>query len=136
MNCFYSPNEPAVGICKSCGKGLSAAFAADLGNGLACKGICEDRVRRINAMIDSNFKVLSVSNTQLRRNAIFSVVSGILFVAIGFYMGLPEAQPLGVIFSLLGVVFAIRGLLSYTRGARYPTPPPNAESGADAISRQ
>jgi len=41
MNCFYHPNQEAIGTCKSCGKGLCAACATDLGKGLACRNRCE-----------------------------------------------------------------------------------------------
>ena len=121
MNCYYSPQNQAVGICKSCGRGISFDFAADVGNGLACKDRCEDRVKTINRMIDRNSKVLSITNTQLRRNMIFSAVSGVLFAIFGVYMGFRDSGLPGIIFVALGVAFILRGVLSYTRAAKYPT---------------
>jgi len=96
-------------------------FATDVGNGLACKGQCEERVQSINRMIDSNSKILAVSNTQLRRNMIFTIISGLLFCAFGTYMGFGDNGLPGIIFVALGVAFILRGVFSYTRSAQYPS---------------
>jgi hypothetical protein len=71
-------------------------------------------------MVDRNSKVLSITNAQLRRNMIFSTVSGALFAVFGVYMGLRDSRFPGAIFLALGVTFILRGVLSYTRAARYP----------------
>ena len=68
-------------------------------------------------MIDNNAKILTVSNTQLRRNMIFTIVAGILFAALG----LQWHDNTGMIFIILGIAFIIKGALSYTRSAQYPT---------------
>ncbi len=41
MQCSYHPDRLAVGACKSCGKGLCAECAVDLGDAFACRGRCE-----------------------------------------------------------------------------------------------
>jgi hypothetical protein len=46
MRCFYHENE-AVGICKSCGKGICQDCAIDFKKGLACRGHCEESVQHI-----------------------------------------------------------------------------------------
>jgi hypothetical protein len=132
MNCYYSPSQPAIGICKACGKGLSADYAVDVGYGLACKNSCEERVRIINSMIDTNSKVMTVANTQLRRNAIFTIVSGLLFMGLGYFMGLPSREPIAFIFTALGLAVTIRGFLGYTQSARYPIVKVKAGKGTAA----
>lgn len=72
-------------------------------------------------MIDSNSRILAVSNTQLRRNMIFTIISGILFCAFGYYMGLGDYGLPGIIFIALGIAFIFKGIFSYTRSAQYPT---------------
>jgi hypothetical protein len=120
MNCFYHAGVTAVGICKSCGRGICTECAIDIGNGLACKSRCEERARTINQMIDANTKVLTTANTQLRRNMLFTLVASVLFVLLGLSFG--YQSPPGIIFVALGVAFFFRGVFSYTRAARYPTP--------------
>ena len=95
--------------------------AADIQDGLACKGRCEERAIRINKIIDRNERLIAVSNTQLRRQMIFMVISGLLFVALGAVMSFVSSGITGAIFIALGVVFVIRGIASYNRSARYPT---------------
>ena len=131
MNCYYSPDQPAVGLCKSCLRGLSKEYATDVGDGLACKGICETRARKINLMVDSNSKVITVANAQLKKNASFSIVSGVLFGALGFFMGLPSGQPTAVIFGLLGLLFIVRGISGYARSSKYPSSEAEGEQSAD-----
>jgi hypothetical protein len=46
MRCFYHEKE-AVGICKSCGKGVCQDCAIDFKKGLACRGHCEESVQHI-----------------------------------------------------------------------------------------
>ena len=122
MNCYYQPNTPAIGVCKSCGRGLSIEYATDVGNGLACKDKCEDRVRLLNSIIDRNTTILAVSNTQLRRNMIFSVTVGLLFCVLGVNMGFANSGLPGGVYVALGIVFILRGIFSYTRSAQYPNP--------------
>ena len=131
MNCFYSPNQPAIGLCKSCLRGLSSEYATDVGDGLACKGICETRARKINLMVDSNSKVMAVANTQVQKNASFSIVAGVLFGAMGFFMGLPSGQPMALLFCGLGLLFIFRGISGYTRSSKYPSSEADGEQGAD-----
>ena len=126
MNCYYSPNLPAIGICKSCGKGLSSEYAVDVGNGLACKNICEERVKLINRIIDSNSKVLLSANKQLLRNTIFMIIIGLLFVGLGIFTGRFGSNPAGIIFCAMGGVFVLRGIFGYTRPVRYPTTESNS----------
>ena len=122
MNCFYHPESPAIGLCKSCLRGLCAECAADIHNGLACRNQCEDRARTINRMVDANPTVMATANTQLRRNMLFTLVAGVLFIVLGLTMGFEDTWLPGGIFAALGVAFIVRGITSYTRAARYPTP--------------
>ena len=73
-------------------------------------------------MVDANSQVMATANTHLRRNRLFTLVSGLLFIALGFGMGFHDDWLPGGIFAALGVVFIVRGIGSYTRAARYPTP--------------
>lgn len=45
MNCYYHPEVPAVGVCKSCGRGICTACAAEVEHGIACRERCELRAR-------------------------------------------------------------------------------------------
>jgi hypothetical protein len=105
--------------------------AVDIDNGLACKHKCEERAKSINKMIDSNSRVMTVANKQLRGGMIFTIVAGALFVALGLYFKPLEGSP-WIIFVALGATFIVRGIFAYRRSARYPTIPEKTEQGAAA----
>jgi hypothetical protein len=64
VNCFYHQNEPAIGICKSCGKGVCRECAVDFTQGLACRGRCEDDVQTRIRQINDYDKVLAQNREQ------------------------------------------------------------------------
>ena len=65
MRCFYHQDKEAVGTCKSCGKGVCAECAVDLGKGLACRSRCEESVRAIIQLVDRNIHTTSPAKAQL-----------------------------------------------------------------------
>jgi hypothetical protein len=44
MNCFNHRDKPAIGVCKSCGKGICGDCAAECHNGLVCKETCGQKI--------------------------------------------------------------------------------------------
>jgi len=61
MHCFYHQDREAVGMCKSCGKGLCGECAADLNKGLACRSRCEEDARAVIELIDRNIQLATAS---------------------------------------------------------------------------
>jgi hypothetical protein len=85
MNCYYHPNQPAVGICKHCQRGLCIACAADVDDSLACKDRHEEQVRNVNIITDRNLLQTKRIGSNYRRNAVFYFLSGVLFAGFGLY---------------------------------------------------
>lgn len=48
MNCYIHGSVSAVGVCKSCMKGLCHECAQEVEASLSCKGHCEGRVELLN----------------------------------------------------------------------------------------
>jgi len=127
MRCYYHQDKEAVGVCKSCGKGLCTECAVELNKGLACRGRCEADVRALIELVDRNIKLsptttrLIESNRSLRASGfIFNFVFGAVFVAWGLqdkerfsFVTIP-----GVCFLLFGCY----GFLQARRLARASTP--------------
>lgn len=59
MRCFYHQDKEAVGVCRSCGKGVCIECAVDLGKGLACRGRCEENAGAIIQLVDKNIQLSS-----------------------------------------------------------------------------
>ena len=74
MNCFNHPGVPAVGVCKSCQKGLCKECAVDLGHGIACKNHREE------------VEVLSQYQSGMRSLFILMLLGVVLFLS-GILMG-------------------------------------------------
>jgi hypothetical protein len=112
MKCFYDPTQDAIGICKCCGRGLSASHAVDLDKGLACRGRCEEDVRQI---ID-NLKYARASTQMLKgsgkaafANSFFLLAAGATFSVMGITLRFdPLLITLGSIFLIFGGYILVR----------------------------
>ncbi len=120
MKCFNHSKKDAVGICKSCGRGLCSDCAVDLKNGLACKNACEDQVKILNKMLDMNEKVMSTSNRNLKITGYFGLISGILFIFLGYYFLRNLEAIVGAIFIILGVAYLVSSILRLSRTSQFP----------------
>ena len=120
MQCFKHRTAGAVGICKSCGKGVCAECAADTGDGLACRDTCEERVLLLGRMVANNAKVMRTANAQTRSAGLMAVILGLVFLAFGGW-GYLANQPTLMFLGALGAVFLVFGLVRLV-GERYPTP--------------
>jgi hypothetical protein len=119
MKCFYNHEQDAVGLCKSCGKGISSDYAVDLGKGLACKDRCEKDATDLIALIDSNIAMRGTSQKLINgsgRNGIVSSVilgmMGAVFLFTGLRSGSPEYFSVAI-----GVLFFAWGITGYLRSA-------------------
>lgn len=124
MRCFDHPDREAVGVCKSCQKGLCGECAVDLGQGLACRGRCEETVRGLIALIAGNLKARAVGSQLVlgyRRNVIYA---GAFLVAVGSLIlswGALAPKPIWVVV-MFGALFLVYGAFQIARGARLPRP--------------
>src|SRR5687767_8410308 len=90
MKCFYHHEKDAVGTCRSCDKGLCPDCAVDLTYGLACRGRCEDAVRKLIALRQESLNAREVGERALlanrssrRTTAAFGAVLGALLLTFG-----------------------------------------------------
>ena len=85
MNCYYHPGQPAAGICKHCQRGLCTDCITEVGDILACKDRHEEQVRALNALTTRNLLQAGRVGSNYLRNAIFYLLSGVLFAGFGLY---------------------------------------------------
>jgi len=69
MRCFYHQDKEAVGLCKSCAKGVCAECAVDLGNALACRNRCEERAQSIIKIQDHAIQSLKPLQPRMQLTA-------------------------------------------------------------------
>lgn len=112
MNCYYHRDKPAIGLCKYCQRGLCSECSANAGDSLACKGLHEEQVQRMEGLMQQNLLQSKRLGSDYLRNTIFYGVVGILFT--GF--GISQLRWLG----LQAVVYLMIGLaLLWAAGANY-----------------
>jgi Flp pilus assembly protein TadB len=115
MRCFYHQDVEAVGACKNCGRGLCAACALDVGNGLACPQRCEEEVRSLNRMIARNKTAYQKTSGAYVRVAAFYALVGVGF----FTAGLLDWHGFAWMLVPAGVIFLVAGILHYVTGRRF-----------------
>ncbi|MBI5933960.1 MAG: hypothetical protein HY867_09655 [Chloroflexi bacterium] len=102
MNCFNHPDVPAVGVCKTCQKGLCIVCAYDLGNGIACKNH-RDEVEARNSITDVH-----------RVAAVFAILGCIMMLS-GSFMDFSTDEKEQIL-QLLGIVMAFLGAFFFWLG--------------------
>ena len=114
MKCFYHNDMDAVGICKSCKKGLCIDCAVDLGKGLACKNYCEEDVKRLIDISQDNIQYVSNTSKILRSSKTVGPTTSKIFIAFGIIsiiVSILPGMPFIPYFSI-GALFLLCGIIS------------------------
>jgi len=114
MNCFNHPKISAVGICKVCNKGLCKECATDLGHGLACKDIHEEKANSIEMVISRNAKAHEDAPKNLLIMPAFFIFMGVVISGYCFYYGKGFTNSS----SIMGLGFIFFGLLIWFRNRK------------------
>lgn len=116
MKCFYHNNKDAVGICKSCQKGLCTDCAVDLGKGLACKNYCEEEVKGLIHISQENIQSSSDTSKILRSTKAVGPITSKLFIAVGIIFIIFSILPgIPVIpFFSIGALFILCWIISHS----------------------
>ncbi len=103
-----------------CSKGLCPDCAADLGLGLACKGVHENDLSAIDNLISRNIRVATVNRWGKYTMPVFFVLMGGVLFAQGVRAAEtpPFAEILGGVFVVLGLWVAFLNLRVGKTGER------------------
>lgn len=115
MRCFYHHDLDAVAAYKNCGRGLCPDCASDVGDGLACRGRCEEEVRALNRVIARNKTAYEKTSDAYARTALFYGAVGLVFVT----GGLLDWRGYGWALAPAGLIFLFAAWLYYSTGRRY-----------------
>lgn len=141
MKCFFHQDRDAVGICKSCERGVCSECAVDLGKGLACKGRCEDDAKALIALVQSNLRTAPSVNALLRKGRSAGLQLAGLYLLLGLVFlawdlaseRLQFTGVLGGLFFLYGIILTVRAIRAPTFGEYEEATQPNAQpDGEDA----
>ena len=82
MHCYSHQSVAAVGLCKTCFKALCSECAVDVGNGLSCRGECEEKVKELNQMWDRSAKIYGVGRHKSRIPSTGVLLWGLMSLAM------------------------------------------------------
>jgi hypothetical protein len=116
--CYYHSDRPAAGLCKYCQRGLCSDCAAQAGDSLACKGLHEEQVHAMEALLQKNILQSKRVGSDYMRNTIFYGLVGILFTAFGFsqlrWLGLQA-----VVYLMIGLALLYAAIANYLESRKY-----------------
>jgi hypothetical protein len=119
MKCFNHPNTDAVGVCKSCGRGLCRDCIAAVGLSCSCKGECEAVVAAQNDLVERGRTAYQKSSAMQMRSGILVMLLGGLFLFFGITRLGPERSTWDYFLLGAGLLFTILGLSSMYSAIRF-----------------
>ncbi|GAA0422354.1 hypothetical protein GCM10009133_33650 [Cocleimonas flava] len=109
MKCYNHHNHDAVGVCKSCLKGICTECATDIGGGITCSDECATNAKDSIALLKSTV----ASQKDFKKGGgyvapIFFLLMGLGFIGFSLYKeGFGEFGYLfGGLFTLFGIAIA------------------------------
>ena len=125
MRCFYHTEAEAVGICKTCNKGLCRECAAEVGNGLACVGRCEEEVRLLNQLMtrakgayQTAGSAYQTAGSTYSRYAIVFLLFGLVFLVSGVIALFSRSAYIALFVLPMGLIMLLAAFISYSAGRR------------------
>jgi len=115
MKCFNHSEHDAIGICKSCQKGLCLECTTTVDESLSCKGSCEEDVAVLNYMIERSRKVYKNLGSQWSPSVLINGVGGAFFIVFGVYH---YGRTSSWLLIGLGSIMLIGGITSFIQGRK------------------
>lgn len=118
MNCYYHPDQPAIGLCKHCQRGICTECASVVDDVLACKNRHEDEVRQLEQLTARTLFQSKRVKSVYMRNATFYGLVGAAFVGFGWW----QLNWLGLqalLFMVLGAFLLYAALANYLEGRKH-----------------
>lgn len=113
MECYHHRGVSAVGICKSCSRGICRECAIEVTNGIACPGECANEAEKLDSLIKESegaaregaklAKSINIFSIEM-----FNIVLGLVFGGVGIYESRVWMLLLGAAFVILGTTGVIR----------------------------
>lgn len=118
MLCFNHTDRQAVGVCKSCQRGICTECATDLGHGLACKGKHELQVEDLESIVRQSTRIYAAAPKTRNAVPLFFGFMGVVFSIFGFIQedGITDFS------FLLGLGFMAFALYNYVYNKRMFAP--------------
>lgn len=115
MKCYNHNDNDAVGVCKSCLKGICTECATDIGGGLACSDECAQTARDSIDLVKRTVE----SQKDFRKGGALIGPMFFLFMGLGFIGFSLYKKGFGEFGYLFGGLFVFFGLIFFMYNRRY-----------------
>ena len=108
MQCFLHHDAAAVGICRTCGKGICPACARETASGIVCSDACADLADVNRQMVERARRLYSIGVKQkIPLGAWFFGIAGALALVIAVLLlwSDPNGWPIAAYCGGIGVLF-------------------------------
>lgn len=112
MKCYKHQNVDAIGLCKSCHKGVCLDCSVLVDGSVACEDSCKADVAQINSMLKQGQKVYKNMGKQWLPSIIINGIGGAFFLGFGLYSYSSNSLFSWLLIGL-GSIMIIGGILSY-----------------------
>ena len=115
MKCYNHHDKEAMGICKSCQKGLCTECIILIDGSISCKGECQEDVATLNYMVKKGRKVYKDLSKQWSPAIFIHILGGLTFIGFGL---IEKGTKLSFLLISLGIIFLITGVLNINQRKR------------------
>ncbi|HEX3870226.1 MAG TPA: hypothetical protein VHV77_07320 [Pirellulales bacterium] len=105
MICFNHPHLDAVGICKSCGRGLCHTCMTEVGLSCCCRDRCEADVATLNDLVERGRTIYQKNSAAFYRQGISVLAMGLIVTALGAVAVVEYDDPMSYIPLAIGIIF-------------------------------
>ena len=117
MKCFNHPEVDAVGLCKSCARGLCHHCISEVGTSVSCKNRCEADVAALNELLLRGRTAYQKTSGTYLRSGVFILLLGAVFLLIGI-SSIVNSQP-NYFLLVTGVLFIGWGISYFFSAKRF-----------------
>ena len=115
MNCFRHQDQPAIAVCKNCGKAACADCANDTGQGIACSDACVVELQQhyqLDQRLKQSFGI--GRKPPMPATVLTYAMFGIILLGVAIYLSYTRPGFDFLTFSMSAVFFVMAGA-SYKR---------------------
>jgi len=105
----------AIGLCKSCHKGVCSECSELVDGSVSCKETCQEDVAALNYMVERGKKVYKNLGKQWGPSVVLNGVGGAFFLGYGIYN---FGRTSSWLLIGLGAIMLVGGIMSVTQGKR------------------
>lgn len=116
MKCYKHQDRDAIGLCKSCHKGVCPECSVLVGDSIACADSCQENVDTLSHITERNKEIYKSYTEKWSHSIIVYSAGGAVFISLGLYN--PGKIPSWLLITF-GIIIIISGIIISTIRSKY-----------------